>query len=195
MLKRNMAILIMLFLGLASVCGCDDGDSDSKSSPATAELHYDGDPVPASGDGGIPGQTNEYLVYFNAAELQAYVGWEITQVRICYCESSFNPPTHDFTVNIYGKGTTTTPGTLLFNQAYTLTKGWNTITLSAPLVIGSDTEIWAGYATSIGSCWPASTDDNAYEDNKNWIRETAPTPGVYGEWTYHNLNIRIIVQE
>ncbi|MFH0977183.1 MAG: hypothetical protein V1874_15495 [Spirochaetota bacterium] len=114
-------------------------------------------------------------------------------MKINYFNIGNNPATHSFTVRIYGKGTTTAPGIILFEQTYTFNKGWNTITLSNPFVIDSVSEIWAGYVTSINGVYASSVDAGPLVDNKNWI---SIDNGPYAEYTLGgNLNIRIIVEK
>ncbi len=112
--------------------------------------------------------------YFPASTMGQYAGMELTQVEIYIALNPFSA-----TLQIYGSGTSTAPGGLIYTQAITTAaNSWIMIDLSNPVSITGD-DLWIGYkATHDPGLYPAGVDadpaiagfgDMASEDGINWI--------------------------
>jgi hypothetical protein len=191
---------LMSLLLILIVSGC--GGSSSHSSGATPTptptptptqyiVNYDQDPSQGWGSGSYTHAEN--LVYFNAAKLSSYVGGQVVGVRIFNQETR----TWTFTVKVYGKGSSTAPGTSLYSHDSSLNpKVWNDIMLTTPININANTEIWAGYDVNETGAWPISTDNTGYVNKVHGV-DFACYDGVHFQDAGFpgNLNIRLIIMK
>ena len=110
---------------------------------ATAQLHYDGDNVSAIGWSSVPITVKVAARFPNALTLP-YAGMMLESVEVYINDQNFSGP-NDMTLLIYGMGTSYEPGTLLYSQPWTpTTGGWETITLTTPVLITGE-DLWVGY--------------------------------------------------
>jgi hypothetical protein len=177
-----VALAVAAALGLFSCTGADDPPKQAY------EVGYCGEP--ASCGGAIPAR-RENLVYFSAAKLASQVGGEVRSIKVAYGEYAGNPATRDFTIRLYGAGTTSSPGTKLFDKVVTLSQGWNEVPLDSPIAIDGDTELWAGYEVDLEGCWPVALDAEANVPNTSyaWI----PDAGAYYRLMSNNYCVRLII--
>ncbi|HTP66935.1 MAG TPA: IPT/TIG domain-containing protein [Geobacteraceae bacterium] len=165
------------------------------TSAVLTAVGYDGDPVPANGrgEGDATTESDEYLVFFDTTTLAPYVGQRVVGLRIAYCSYSGNPATWPFVAVLYNdSGTPNTPGTQLFSDSVTFSKGWNDVTLINPVTITSSTELWAGFQVNLTG-WPVSYDNNAVVPNTQFVRYSPFTGAAFSIGAPHNLNVRLLV--
>ena len=126
-------------------------------------LNYDGENNDAIGL--TSGGTFQVSAMFPASMVGQYTGMELTEMEVY-----INDGPDDMVLKIYGQGTATSPGALIYEQAYTPTAiNWNYITLDTPVAItGGD--IWVGYeVTHQEGTFVAGTDAGPAVLNGDWI--------------------------
>lgn len=178
-------LVITLFF---TACG-DDFTIDD------AEFHYDGDNLSAPFlDAGI----HEAAARFTATQTADFQTKTLQSVHFYLTELPAQ-----CTVVVYGQGSATAPGTLLYaeNVSNTITaQSWNTHVLTTPLAIAGE-DLWIGLRvvhdvrmTSVG-CDPGPANDNGdwllSQDNSIWQSLRSRT----GEEVDINWNIRGRVSE
>ncbi|MBS4033600.1 MAG: T9SS type A sorting domain-containing protein [Ignavibacterium sp.] len=136
----------------------------------------------------------EVSARFRPALMGPLAGQAVTQVLVY-----INTGVTAVTVKIYGAGTATTPGTLLYSQSHPVTTvSWNTITLNSAVPVDG-LDLWVGYEVNHGaSVFPAGLDENGVLDpDGDWIFAAAVGPtwqhlgalGLPGNW-----NVAAIVE-
>ncbi|NOU45813.1 MAG: T9SS type A sorting domain-containing protein, partial [Bacteroidales bacterium] len=143
--------------------------SNGGSPEATREtvLNWDGDN--ADGLGLTAGGTWEVGAYFPASLVDPLAGEGITAVEVYIADLSSS-----FTIKVYGAGTPTLPGDVLYTQAFTPVEGWNTIELDEAVVLSGD-DVWVVY--EIGG-QPAGTFPAGFD--------AGPAVIGFGDWAYLN---------
>ena len=105
-----------------------------------AILRYD-DGTNANSLGLTAGGEMRSSTYWPASTMSAYAGEAITQVEIY----AYEGPAATYVLEIYGPGTSSSPGSLLFTETMNITAtGWQTHVLSSPVAITGD-DVWIGY--------------------------------------------------
>ncbi len=134
-----------------------------QSTDRSTTLRYDNG-VNFNSIGLTSGGTFEYAARFPATMVTPLAGQSITHV-LTYIG---DPGT--FNLKIYGAGTTTTPGSLLYTQSFTaITDAWKTIDLTTPVVVGT-TDIWVSIeVTHAAGVFPAGTDAGPAVVDGDWI--------------------------
>lgn len=186
---HGFVLLSLVFIITLTGCGSKSHSAAAPTpTPVRSIVNYDGES--AKGSGGT--LTNmEILVYFNSAKLQPYQGGKVIGLKICYFDYSGNPSTLPFQVRLYGTGTTTQPGSLIYNETKTFNKGWNEVLLSSPVTITATTEVWAGYEVDCHQ-WPISWDAGPQLPNINFCRSGASFEPTNSNMNY---NVRLIVEK
>jgi hypothetical protein len=125
-------LALAVLLGIVFVSSCDD--DDPMAMPVTVELRHDGDNAQAPNLGAA---TYEAAARFSAAATAPLAGGELTAVMFHVTSLPSSAA-----VKIYGPGTASTPGALLYSAdvgAALVPASWNTHTLTNPVtVIGGD---------------------------------------------------------
>ena len=146
----------------------EDPNPQSGGAPSPTDdvtLHYDGDNNSAVGL--INPSVWEVAAVFPNALTLPYAGMEIISVEVF-----INDLVEEYTLKIYGEGTSYEPGDLLHEQVFYPTEAsWNTITLDTPVTITGE-DIWVGYemdqqGTDI---FPAGIDVGPADPNGDWIK-------------------------
>lgn len=148
-------------------------------------LNYDGPNFDAIGL--TAGGTFYVAARFPSSMVGQYIG---------YCFESVDVYTNDLPLNmvlkIWGAGTSTTPGPLLYEQTYNPSaQSWNTISLSENVMLdGSD--VWVGYSvTNAAGLYPAGVDAGPANPNGDWISlDGIAWEHLAGYGLNHNFNIR-----
>jgi len=192
---RPLAIplrLLALALALAVVGACNDDSSDTMNPPGgggTFLLQYDG---PQDASPNLTGNvTYEAAARFTSTQTAALMGGTLTQVQF------FIQTVPDLCrVKIYGPGTATMPGALLYVQDVTssvIGGSWNTHDLLSDVTItGGD--IWISIEfTDTATQTTIGCDPGPANPNGNWFYDS----GV-GSWAPFsvsvNWNVRGVVQ-
>lgn len=169
-----------LDLGRSKVAGKDK--IESNSSKTATILNYDGDNIDAIGlmDGGtfygaarFPSEMVAIFENYDLESVDVYIGDVPTEIKL----------------KVWGAGTTTTVGDLLFEQTFTATEdSWNTVTLDNPVVIDG-TDIWVGFEiTHTPSAYVLGLGDGATVQDGNWLSldaamwEHLSDYGLEGNW-------------
>ncbi|NLL27286.1 MAG: hypothetical protein GX259_00660 [Bacteroidales bacterium] len=121
------------------------------SPKAEVELHYDNGAPHATFGTTVP--TFQALVRFTPAELGAYYGNKsISNLRFMIMATNEAGNVNWIgaaRVLVYGNGTATKPGQVLFNEAVGgMTTGWNIIPLPEPILLESG-DYWVGYELTV----------------------------------------------
>lgn len=103
------------------------------------------------------------------------------------------------TLKIWGAGTTTTTGVLLYEQDFTPSvSSWNTISLTTPLTLTGE-DIWVGYSIeNAPQVFPAGIDGQPTNPDGNWISnntvlwEHVSQYGIEGNW---NIRASVLIPE
>jgi hypothetical protein len=99
------------------------------------------------------GNNFEVSAYWPEYVMQQYTGMELSEVEVYISDA---PDT--FELKVYGAGTPTEPGNLLYQQTVDVSPGiWNTIELLPRLEITGD-DIWIGYHVTTPWNYPAGCD-------------------------------------
>jgi hypothetical protein len=113
------------------------------------------------------GGTFEASARFPSSVMIPLIGKDLTEVEIY-----INDLPTSCVIKIYGQGTTTTPGSLLYSEDVTsqiVGTSFNTITLTTPVSI-SGYDIWIGYeATHAASLYPCGVDAGPMVTNGGFI--------------------------
>jgi len=103
-------------------------------------IHFD-DGTNINSIGLTAGGTWEGAIRITPTELTGYDGYKLTAVRWHHGFNSSSP--HSGTIKIYGAGTSTTPGSLITSEPFTVpSAGWFEINLSNPVPIDTSKDIW-----------------------------------------------------
>lgn len=110
------------------------------------------------------GGTDEWAVMFPSSIISQYHG-SITKV------SAYLGETGTYTLRIY-KGGITEPNTLLKKQSFHVsTIGWNTITLTSPLALPTNTSLWVSiYFSYSAGLYPKGASGGIGEPNARWFK-------------------------
>jgi len=153
-------------------------------------IHYDGGAYSAVGFTG--GGTIEGAIRLTPEELGPYNGWNLTSVLFYYYTGSCTG-----TVNIYGPGTSSSPGALIYSQPYSVSQqNWWRIDLASSLKIDASQDIWVSViAPHSAGDYPLGVDEGPAVYGKGDF--TRPEGGVWTELYLvgmsANWNIRAIV--
>jgi len=130
--------MLALVLGLLLVPACSgDGVMAPGGNTQTLLLNYDG--AQDSSPNLAGNTTHEAAARFTPVETAGMVGGELTEVRFFI----FTVP-DSCKVKVYGAGTATTPGALLYSADVTASvvgSGWNSHVLTSPVTVTGD-DIW-----------------------------------------------------
>jgi len=172
----------------------------SITSPSSAKrgitfVHYDG--ANANAVGLTAGGTFEAAARFTPTQLGAYAGYKLTTVMYCHGWIGGTPqPAHNGVLKIYDAGTTTTPGALLYSQAFTsaASNGWANLTLTTPVTVAGSTDLWVSIEwTHAASQYPAGCDAGPHVPDGDWIYLSGSWASLYtasGGAINANWNIR-----
>ena len=154
-------------------------------------IHYDGD-----NDQGIGayGETFTAAIRLTNDELGSYYNnHKITQVRY-YIDKTYATNVTSITIKIYGTGTATAPGELLVDEPVLAPQGgWNTHTLSTPLLITSG-DYWVGYEIVNTGGYPAGADAGPLVPGKGgWVYLEGDWGEISNYGLNYNWNIRAIL--
>lgn len=168
-----------------------------------AWLHYDGPNFDAIGYSGGMGVW-ETAIRFTPIELGNFTGYNLTTVQVYHGWITGPPqPAHNGKLKIYDAGTSTSPGPLLYQQAFVSPEGngWFNITLTTPIVIAGNKDLWVSIEwTMIEFTYPAGCDAGPHVPGKGdwvWNEEDG-----WGELCNHsafdvnwNIRARVIISE
>lgn len=191
-MRKNIILIILGFLLVSIVTGC----GSRGPSPTRYIVNYDGDFGMACG-GGDANTREEVSVYFDTVKLNPYVGGKLVAVKIYHYTGLGSSNPHDFTIKVYGKGTTTTPGTNLYSHVASLYSGWNEVPITA-ITINSGDELWVGYEVLGFENCPSGADNGPVVSGVNWRRRLSATPSTYTWRTdicSYNFNIRMVIEK
>jgi len=164
--KLALAGLALALVVVPACSDSDSGDDDGGPPPGgTVELHYDG--APASSPQLTGNKTYEAAARFTSAQTALLEGDPLVEVRF-YIQTV--PDT--CRVKVYGAGTPTTPGTLLYSSMNLSAVGssWNTHVLTSPVTV-PNSDLWISIEFSDTLTQPTIGCD--------------PGPGVPdGDWLY-----------
>lgn len=124
---------------------------------------------------------------FPSSMTAAYQGFELQSIDIF-----INDLPDACELKIYGAGSSTTPGALLSEQAFSpACSGWVTVELTSPLIIDG-TDIWIGYTvTHAENMFPAGCDMGPANGNGDYISTDGNTWYHLSEYELNcNWNIR-----
>ncbi|MDD3700923.1 MAG: choice-of-anchor J domain-containing protein [Bacteroidales bacterium] len=130
-------------------------------------LRYDG---PNAGNAvGAGGATFIVAAYWPASTMGAYAGMQLENVDVYILD-----PVISATLKVYGQGSSTAPGALLYQQAFSPTEeSWNNIELLDPVEITGQ-DFWVGYEVEYAAgTFPAGVD-------------AGPAIDGFGNWVYLN---------
>jgi len=156
-----------------NIQGVEKDPITTQGSPAfTDYIHFD-DGTNTNSLGLTAGGTFEYAIRITPTELSGYDGWELSSVRHHHAWSGGAGPSVSGNIKIYDEGTATSPGTLLYSQAYTTlaVPGWEEYELDTPVVIDETKDIWVCLeVTHLAGEYPAGMDPGPAVDGKgDWI--------------------------
>ncbi|HPK05285.1 MAG TPA: choice-of-anchor J domain-containing protein, partial [Bacteroidales bacterium] len=124
-------------------------------------LHYDGDNDSAIG---ANGEELSFAARFPSAMVAQYAGFSLEYVDVYIWDVPFGS-----TLMIWGAGTTTEPGTLLYQQEFEAVEEWNTINLDEPLLLDG-TDIWVGYHVEYDAGeYPGGCDEGPADPDGAWV--------------------------
>ncbi len=148
------------------VIGAKGGQGGGSSSHQTRDAiirHDNG--VNDDAIGLTSGGTFHVAARFPASFMGQYSGMKLNQVEV-YINDVPSP----FVLKVYGQGTATSPGTILYQQTLVPQgSSWNLITLDTPVdITGQD--LWIGYTvTHAGGQYPAGCDAGPHVTDGDWI--------------------------
>ena len=155
---------VMLDLELArSMQSISGGQPESDGSKNNVIIHYDGANEDAIGlsVGGLL----YVAARFPASMMSQYAGYTLEEVDVFINDVPQNP-----TLRIWGAGSSTAPGALLYEQGFVpFYQSWYTITLNQPVVLTGN-DIWIGYSmTHAQGQFPAGCDGGPANTNGSFI--------------------------
>ncbi len=153
-------------------------------------IHYDGDNDQGIGANGSAA-TFTVAIRLTNDELESYYNsHKITQVRYYI----YGTEATSTTIKIYGTGTATAPGELLVDEPVLAPQGgWNTHTLSTPLLITSG-DYWVGYEIVNTGGYPAGADAGPLVPGKGgWVYLEGDWGEISNYGLNYNWNIRAIL--
>lgn len=138
----------------------------------------------------------EGAIKLTPVELNEYDGWSITVVKFYLSPYS---STHTGHIQVYDNGESTTPGSLITQEPFFVTsEGWKEITLSSPVTIAANKDIWISVKiTHNDGEAPLSYDSGTAVAGKEWVN--APLLGL--DWQematfgFGNWMLRVKVEE
>lgn len=166
--------------------------SNGGASPSTGSrditLMYD-DGTNSDVIGLTSGGTWQVSAYWPSSEMQTYIGNSVTEIEVYLADISST-----FTIKIYDEGTSSDPGTLLYEESFIPSDvGWTSVILSSPVYITGD-DMWIGYeiANQPANIYPAGCDggpanigygDMITMDGTTW--NTLSSYGFDSNWNIH----------
>ena len=150
------------------------------------------------------GGTFQYAIRLTPDELSDYAGDAISSIKRYH--SWQTPFIMNGVVKIYEQGTSTTPGDLITEQAFSCYEAdWHEIPLDEPVEISGDEDIWISIeVTHAAGQTPAAMDvSNNYPGKGDWIYlsswEEVSTYGFYTDWLiragiYDHWTPRVYIQ-
>ncbi|RMG84509.1 MAG: hypothetical protein D6714_07770, partial [Bacteroidetes bacterium] len=171
-LLKNVSIMkkqwIALFALILVVAACKK-DNDPRLSADT--LNYDGDNFAAPL---LPAGSYEAAARFTFNKLERFIGREIYEVNMFIQEIPTNVE-----LRIYGEGTDTSPGALLYTQNWNglNANSWNDLTLTTPLEITGE-ELWLSVRFDLpGDMRTVGCDPGPANPNGDWTLDYS-----FGTW-------------
>lgn len=186
-----MKIAHFLFLMAAILlAGCND---DEPATPSDNLLKYDNEnasgPVLQAG-------VHELAVYFPASKMEAYTGKKLTEIQVFVG----NVPPKTCLVRVYGKGTSVSPGSKLYeaNVSGILNlQAWNKFQVSPGIELTGD-DLWIGvFVEHVQPQQSIGCDAGPRKENGDWLFDGSDTSWkTYQERTTEsvNWNIRGVVE-
>ncbi|HWR27352.1 MAG TPA: Ig-like domain-containing protein [Candidatus Thermoplasmatota archaeon] len=139
--------------------------------------------------GGSGGGTLEYAIRFTPTELVQWSGWSIQAVDFYHWE-----PDENFgEIKIYDEGTSTTPGTLISSEPYTLNEvGWKRINLTNPVLLNTSRDIWVSTEITFQPGYPMGLDDTFHVAGKSaWYK---PPGGLFTDvGNYYSWSLEAVI--
>lgn len=139
------------------------------------------------------GGTFEVSARFPASLVGGLAGMNLEQVEI-YLNDLPSP----LTIKIYGQGTPSLPGALLYSEDVTSSAvglSWNTFTLASPVTL-TGADIWVGYeVTHGGGLFPAGVDDGPAVTDGDWIYFSGAWDHLNNFGLPYNWNIHAYVND
>jgi len=164
--RSTRALSVLLLLPLA---GCHHDDVTTPGQPQTAVLHHDGSNAAAPN---LPAATWRAAARFTSAQTAPLAGGMLTEVEF-YISAV---PT-GCKIEVYGPGTATTPGALLYSAdviGSVQSLAWNTHALQSPVTVPN------------GDLWIAVEFDHATTQH---VIGCDPGPRVAdGDWLWSSLD-------
>jgi hypothetical protein len=152
-------------------------------------LNYDG--PNASSIGLSAGGTFYTAVRFPAEMITPFTGASIASVDVYINQLPTNS-----TLIIWGPGTTTSPGTIIYQQPFVpVGPSWNTVSLTTPYILDGN-DVWVGFLhVQDAGLFPAGVDGNVADINGNFLSNNGTDWsrlsdfGLAGNW-----NIRALLE-
>lgn len=165
---------------------------DARDSRDVYELNYDGPNNSAVGK--TAGGEFYVAARFPASLVNIFEGSNIQSVDVFIEQLPIRTA-----LKIWGAGTTTTTGPLLYSQSFTPTaSSWNTIVLTTPLALTGE-DIWIGYSIeNAPQVYVAGIDGQPTNPDGNWISADAvlwehmSQYGVGGNW---NIRASVLIPQ
>jgi len=152
-LPSNWDGVINTTTGAFSSISSNGGQSEMAATRDDILMYDDG--INANAIGLTSGGTFEVSSYWPSSTMSTYAGQYVKEVEI-YA----NDLSADFAIKIYGEGTSSSAGPLLYAQAFVPpAAGWFTVILATPVEITGD-DMWIGYecGNSVAGGHPAGMD-------------------------------------
>jgi len=135
-------------------------------------IHYNDDTEEGS-LGLTAGGNWQFACRFTPEELEPYAGYGLTTVQFYFNRPGYEGPAMDLNVIIYGEGTSTTPGEVLYEEAFTADagEGWRTFTLAEPQPVPGDAERWVAInlINQPSGYFPAGMTAGATAGKGDWV--------------------------
>jgi len=153
-------------------------------------LHFD-DGTNQDAIGLTSGGTFETAIRLTSTELGAYAGQTVDAVHVHYAWAKA-PGLASGNVKIYDAGTSTTPGSILYQQAFTppSASSWFDVNLTTPVNIDGSKDMWVSIEwTHAAGEYPAGCDGGPHVAGKgDWVLLSGAWSEIY---TYFDINWNI----
>jgi len=112
----------------------------------------------------------EAAIRMTPLELNNYTNWNLASVKFFHVTDISE--THSGSIRIYDAGNSTSPGSLITSEPFTVTsEGWFEIELSSPVVLNVDEDVWVSVRTNCSVYeLPVGNDEKLAKAGKgDWI--------------------------